>query len=80
MEEFNESHMQKISRAAAALCVWVLAIVEYAQANKVATPKYQPVEPIAEVATPKYQPVEPIAEVVTLKYQPVEPIVEKVRP
>jgi hypothetical protein len=57
MEKFNEGHMLGISRAAAALCVWVKAIEEYSQASKAGNPKYQPVEPIVE-----YQPVEPIVE------------------
>jgi dynein heavy chain len=39
MESFNEGHMFAISRAAAALCVWVKAIEEYAQALKVVVPK-----------------------------------------
>jgi dynein heavy chain len=39
MESFNEGHMFAISRAAAALCVWVKAIEEYAQALKVVNPK-----------------------------------------
>jgi hypothetical protein len=52
METFNESHMLGISRAAAALCVWVKAIEEYALASKVGTSKYQPVEPIVEKVRP----------------------------
>ena len=39
MEIFNVRHMSGISIAAAALCAWVKAIEEFAQALKVVTPK-----------------------------------------
>jgi hypothetical protein len=39
MESFNEGYMNNISKAAAAMCVWVKAIEEYAQALKVVIPK-----------------------------------------
>lgn len=39
MEDFNFTTMSKSSAAAAALCVWVKAIEEYAQALKVVNPK-----------------------------------------
>jgi len=40
-ENFNEAKMSTISAAAAALCVWVKAIEEYAQALKVVKPKLE---------------------------------------
>lgn len=39
MDNFNKVHMSNISAAAAALCVWVKAVEEYAQALKVVIPK-----------------------------------------
>jgi len=39
MDDFNERDMLRKSVAAAALCVWVKAIEEYAQALKVVNPK-----------------------------------------
>jgi len=39
MENFNKGHMSTISQACAALCVWVKAVEEYAQALKVVLPK-----------------------------------------
>lgn len=41
MDEFNASQMAKISEAAAALCTWVKAVEEYAQALKVVNPKLE---------------------------------------
>lgn len=41
MDEFNYAHMLKISEAAAAMCVWVKAVEEYAQALKVVNPKLE---------------------------------------
>ena len=39
LDDFNATTMSKSSAAAAALCVWVKAIEEYAQALKVVIPK-----------------------------------------
>lgn len=41
LDEFNYAHMSKISEAAAALCTWVKAVEEYAQALKVVNPKLE---------------------------------------
>jgi dynein heavy chain len=41
LEKFNFTHMCSISAAAAAMCVWVKAVEEYAQALKVVNPKLE---------------------------------------
>lgn len=41
LEKFNATHMDKISAAASAMCVWVKAVEEYAQALKVVKPKLE---------------------------------------